>query len=800
MIIKYISISLKYLLKHPGYSVFSILGLSLAFASVFLIYSHLNYQYGYDKHFENHNRVYRVSGSINLPDNENIHAILGPKLSPVMKDEIPVIVEYCRLRPFPSECVVTADEESYYEEQVYNADPSVFNVFPVKFLYGTPVEALTGVGKAVISKRMANKYFGKTDALGEKFKINQLDYTVTAVIEDLPPNVHHRLDILISIQSMGPKAAEMFNAEFSENYWRPSCFHFIELGKNNSSDEVRRSFPAFYKAHMDEFGKRLNAKFDLILTPLPDVHFTPQFSYDYPKGNRSYIYLFIAAGIFLFFIATLNYTSLFSSSLTARVRSLGIYKINGAYGRQVYKLLISESFIVILTSALIAIFLISAFYTWTDDWIDQTPLKTMILSRNFFWLLFIILAFLSLAFLVPIILRANRNPVKLIKGERLRMHGKKFPIIGRGSVILQFSLSVILIISSLIITAQIKHMLSANIGYNPENVVQIKMHFPQVPTERIVTFKRELVKSPMIHKAAFSSNKPGEPLGTVYFDLDKGGTKESRIISLIGVDKDYISLMEMKMREGRNFNPEISTNNRVVILNEAGVEFLGLGDSIAGTILPFNDEVNIEIVGVTESGKYNSLHDESKPVAFHPDISNRGYMNVKLNTSDVLSAMEHIKAVYNEFFDGFPFQATFMEETVDNMYTEDINQSKLLTMFTVLSVILANIGLFGLVSLMSRKKTKEIGIRKVNGAQSWQIIMRLNREMVVWILIAVIIATPLTVYLMDLWLRNFASRIEFKWWIIPAGGIIIFFTALLTTSWLTFRAANKNPVDTLRYE
>lgn len=801
MILKFISISLKYLMKHPAYSIFSIIGLSLAFTSVFLIYSHISYQFGYDKYFDNYDRVYRVSGSISLPDNENIHAILGPKLSPAMEDEIPAIVEYCRLRPFPSECVIIAGEDSYYEEQVYNADPSVFKVFPLKFLYGTPAESLTGVGKAVISKSMANKYFGKTDALGEKFKINQRDYTVTAVIEDTPPNVHHRLDILLSIESMGPKAAEMFNAEFSENYWRPSCFHFIMLGKNNSIEEVERSFPAFYEAHMDEFGKRLNANFELILTALPEVHFTPQYSYDYPKGNRSYIYLFIAAGIFLFLIATLNYTSLFSSSLTARVRSLGIYKINGAYGRQVYKLLISESVIVILSSVLIAIFLISAFNSWTNGLIEQTPIGTLISSRNSLWLLLIVLAFLALAFIIPIVLRANRNPVKLIKGENVRMHGKKFPIIGRGSVILQFSLSVILIISSLIITRQVRYMLSANTGYNTDNVVQIKMHFPDISPEKIVTFKQELLKSPLIQKAAFSSNIPGEPLGTVYFDLNKGGTKESRIISLIGIDKDYISLMEMKLKQGRNFNPELSTNsNRVIILNEAGVEFLGLGDSIAGTVLPFNDEINIEIIGVTESGKYNSLHEESRPIAFHPEISNRGYMNVKLTTSDVPSAMEYIKAVYDDFFEDFPFQATFMDETVENMYREDINQSKLLTMFTLLSIILANIGLFGLVSLISRKKTKEIGIHRVNGAQSWQIVLRLNREMLLWVLIAVLIATPFTIYLMDLWLRNFAGRTEFRWWIIPLGGIIILSTALLTTSWITFRAANRNPVDTLRYE
>ncbi|MFW5820148.1 MAG: ABC transporter permease, partial [Bacteroidota bacterium] len=658
-----------------------------------------------------------------------------------------------------------------------------------------------GVGKAVTSENTAKKYFGKTDAVGEKFEINQLEYTITAVIEDLPPNVHHRLDILLSIQSMGPKAAEMFNAEFSENYWRPSCFHFIMLGENNSIEEIEKGFPAFFNAHMDEFGKRLNATFGLILTPLPDVHFTSGYSYDYPKGSRSYIYLFIAAGIFIFFIATLNYTSLFSSSLTARVRSLGIYKINGAIGQQVYKLLISESIIVILASVLISIFLITAFNTYTNELIVQAPLTTLISSRNFIWFLLIILGFLAMAFIIPIILRANRNPVNLIKGENVRMHGKKFPIVGRGSVILQFSLSVILIISSLIITRQVRYMLSADVGYNSDNILQIKMHFPQTPPEKIVTFKQELLKSPLVRKAAFSSNIPGEPLGTVYFDLDKGGTKESRIISLIGIDKDYISLMEMKLSQGRNFNPDISTNNnRVIILNEAGVEFLGLGDSIAGTILPFNDEINIEIIGVTESGKYNPLHEESKPIAFHPDISNRGYMNVKLNTSDLHSAIEYIETVYNEFFEDFPFQATFMDETVENMYREDINQSKLLGLFTVLSIILANIGLFGLVSLMSRKKTKEIGIRKVNGAQSWQIVLRLNRELLLWVFIAVIIATPFTIYLMDLWLKNFASRVEFRWWIIPVGGIVILLTALLTTSWITFRAANKNPVETLRYE
>ena len=797
MIRTYINIAFKYLVRQPSYSVLSILGFSLAFASVFFIYSHVSYQNSFDKHVDTWDRVYRLSGAINLPDNENIHALLGPRLSPVMKEEMPAIEQMTRLFPFEEKCIIQADEQVYFEEQVYFADSTVFEVFPLTFLYGTPRKALITKGQVVISESIARKYFGTPDALGKQLILNGKNpLEVTGVTRDLPANVHHKMHILLSMKSIGPDVLERMELSESENYWRPSVYHFILLGAQNSIEEVEAAFPAFYEKYMAEFGTFLKADFKLIITSLPDLHFTPQYSYDLPKGNRSYSYLLIAAGIFLLLIALLNYINLFSASMASRTRSLGILKINGAERSQVYKLLITESLMVIIVSAGIAWFLLTGVEAWFMEQLGGAFLKSGFNTGSFLILILLIFIAFTLSFLLSVVSRVYGQPILLLKGDAGQAKERRRYGLGKSSIILQFTLSVILIISSLLISRQVNYLLKADVGYNTDNIVQVKLHAEGLPLEKIFSFKQELKLSPMVEEAAYSSNAPGEALGTVHFKMDVDGLQASKIVSLLAVDADYIPLMQMELREGRNFDRNRPTDPQSgVILNEACIDFLGMGNTLSGKKIQ-----NIEILGVLKSGKYNSLHDNSRPVALYFETGNRGYMNVKLNTADLPAALEYIQETYNAFFERIPFEYSFLDQTVEEMYRNDINQSKLLGIFTLLSIVIANIGLFGLVALLNRKRIREIGIRKVNGAQKWQIVLLLGKQLMVWVAIAVVIAFPVTWYITRLWLQNFATKISFSWWIIPLGGGVILLSALLTTSMMTLKAANRNPVDTLRYE
>ncbi|MCK5693334.1 MAG: FtsX-like permease family protein, partial [Bacteroidales bacterium] len=242
--------------------------------------------------------------------------------------------------------------------------------------------------------------------------------------------------------------------------------------------------------------------------------------------------------------------------------------------------------------------------------------------------------------------------------------------------------------------------------------------------------------------------------------------------------------------------PDQPTDSQTgIILNEACISFLGLGDSLVGKHIQ-----QMEILAVLKNGKYNSLHEESRPVAIYFMTANRGYMNVKLNTADLSGALKYIEDTYYQFFDNIPFEYGFLDQTMEEMYRNDINQSKLLGVFTILSIVIANIGLFGLVSLLNRKRIREIGIRKVNGALKWQIVVLLGKQLVLWVAIAVVIAIPVTWYISRLWLQNFASRTSFSWWIVLLGGVIILLSAMITTAAMTLRASSRNPVETLRYE
>jgi putative ABC transport system permease protein len=409
----------------------------------------------------------------------------------------------------------------------------------------------------------------------------------------------------------------------------------------------------------------------------------------------------------------------------------------------------------------------------------------------------LVLAAISIAFLIPVISSVHRQPVTLLKGQSNQAHKRRLYGAGKGSIILQFTFSVILIISSLIITRQVQYLLKADVGYNTDNIVQVKLHAEGVPLENIFSFKQELRRSPLVAEAAYSSNVPGEALGTVHFKMDVDGQEASKILSLLAVDADYIPLMQMQLTEGRNFDPSRPTDPQSgVILNEACINFLGLGDSLVGRYV----SGQIQILGVLKNGTYNSLRDDSRPVALYFKTGTRGYMNVKLNTGDLQSALHFIQTTYESLFKNIPFEYSFLDQTVEEMYRNDINQSKLLGVFTFLSIVIANIGLFGLVSLLNRKRIREIGIRKVNGAHKWQIVILLGKQLVVWVAIALVIAIPVTWYISSLWLRNFATHTSFTWWIVLLGGAIILLSALITTATMTLRASSRNPVETLRYE
>ncbi|MDF1576722.1 MAG: ABC transporter permease [Bacteroidales bacterium] len=797
MIRTYITIAFKYLVRQPAYSVLSILGFSLAFASLFVIYSQVSYQRSYDRHLEIRDRVYRLSGEINLPDNENIHAQLGPRLAPVMKEEIPAVVQMARLVSFDEKCLVHAGEQIFFEDHVYFADTTVFELFPLQFLYGTPQNALLTEGQTVISESFAEKYFGSADVLGRQLKINNdRIYEVTGVTKDLPDNVHHKLHMLLSMKSLSPPVLELLDAEDSENYWRPFAYSFILLGENNSISEVEHAFPAFYEKHMAQFGNFLKADFKLIITALPDLHFTPQYTYDLPKGNRTYSYLLMAAGLFLLLIALLNYTNLLSASLASRTHSLGIFKINGAERFHIFKLLITESLILIVIAVAVAWFMLTAAETWFTGRLSGTLMQSGFRTASFLLLTLLVLAAISLAFILTIISRVYRQPIHLLKGDsslgaKIKRYG-----FGKGSIVIQFTFSVILIISSLLITRQVQYLLKAGIGFNTDNIVQVKLHAEGVALEKIFSFKQELKKSSVVREVAYSSNVPGEVFATSHFKVDADGQEASKIVSLLAIDADYLPLMQMELKEGRNFDRDRPTDPQSgVILNEACIGFLGMGDSLTGKRIR-----EIEIIGVVKNGKFNSLHEESRPVALYFMTGNRGYMNVKLNTGDLSGALIQIQDTYEKFFDNIPFEYSFLDQTVEQMYRNDINQSKLLAIFTILSIVISNIGLFGLVSLLNRLRIREIGIRKVNGAHRWQIVLLLGKQLLVWVAVAIDLAIPVTWYVSRLWLQNFATRISFSWWIVLLGGVIILLSAMITTAGITLRASARNPVDTLRYE
>ncbi|MEZ5070273.1 MAG: FtsX-like permease family protein [Bacteroidales bacterium] len=784
MIRTHCTIAFKYLRSHPSYSLLSILGFSLALAGTFLLLSHLLYQRDFDKHVSTWDRVYRLSGEINLPANENIHGCLGPRLGPVMKEEMAAVEEMTRLVPFEEECILGREGIRHFEDQVYYADPSVFRVFPLDFLQGDPERSLVSSGQMVISESVARKYFDRTDVVGEQLTLNQnMVFEISGVTRDLPANVHHKMHILISMATFRPEMQAMIQGNDSENYWRPFAFHFLLLKKQNTAADVEAAFPAFYKEHMAEFGEALQASFRLIVTPLPELHFTPEYAYDMPKGSRDYEGLLILAGTFLMLIALLNYSNLLAASLAQRQESLERFRTTGASRKQILSLLFTESLLLMGASMLAAYLLVGLARTRVGAWFGASPLPAE--SGQGLLLLvsgLLLLAFLA-AFVLPVSTRMGRKPGLTLAG------------LGKSSVVIQFGFSVFLVISSLLITRQVRFLLDGDMGYRTDAVLQIRLHAEDAPLEKILTLKQELNGLAAVEQVAYCTNIPGEPLATAHFKMDADGLEASKIVSLVGIDADYLPLMDMELKEGRNFHPGGPAAQEGILVNEACIDFLGMGESLSGQRIR-----DIEILGVVKNARYNSFREEARPIAFYCNTEKRGYLIARLQSADLRESLRAVEAVYGEVFPDRPFEATFLDETVASMYRDDILQNRLLVLFTLLSITIANTGLFGLVALLHRRRRKEVGIRKANGATTTHIVLLLIRQVFVWIFLAACGAVPLSWYLSGRWLQNFTQRTDFSFSLVLWGILLTLGTALITTGFITLQAARRNPVDTLRHE
>jgi putative ABC transport system permease protein len=794
MISHYIKTAKNNVLNKKSTSLLSLFGLSIAFLSIFYIYSYVSFELSYDSFYKNAHKIYRISGDIVAAENTRTHAIIGPLMGPGLKEEFPEVEDFTRLTPFQHNILLEFEDKSFTVKEAYRVDHSLFDIFSLEFIYGDKKDALVGPDQIVINESLSHIIFGKMNPVGIILMCNEKPYTIKGVIKDSPANAHHKLNVLFSPAEINPD--ELREVRRSEKFWAPSAYTFIMLKQNSDITAITENFESFFNLHMATFGKRINAKFELVATPLKDLHFSRHMSYDYPKGNELYTYSLIFIALFIFILAMLNYGNMLIFRSVENAKITGIKRTFGASRAIVFWQFLINSFVFITISVVLALIGLFVTLPYSEIITGIEPAKFIdgkeIVQIS---ILLIILSTVSSS-VIPFINQFRKQRIQLTNVKptnETKIRGLK---LGKSVVIVQFAISIILIIASIVISKQLNFLIESDMGFDKDNVVLIELPDEESELLKVDAFKDALKTSTLFSNIAFSNRVPGDVMGSIHFQLDVDGETVTKIVNSMSIDYDYIPLMGMKIKKGRNYNRDFKTGARQgVIVNEAFVDYCGFTDDIVG------EKVNgIEVIGIIENASFNSLHTEAEPVLFLLNPNPDGYVNIRLKTSKIDEAIRSLKDTWSAFFPDVPFEYQFLDQRVEMLYANDMRKNTLIRLFTLISIIISAMGFLNLATNISKQKTKEIGIRKVNGASSAQIIIMLNKNFLLLVIAAFVIAAPVAYYVMELWLKSFAYKTDISWWVFVLSGFIALFIALATVSFQTFRAARRNPVLSLKYE
>ncbi len=792
----YLRIALSNLLRRNN-ALISIIGLAIAFAAIFHIFSIVSFENGYDSQNKKAERIYRISGDIVAAENTMSHAVLGPLMGPGLKDEFPAVKSFTRLIPIRNTVKLATENNNIFEvEEAYTADTSVFNIFTFNFIYGDASQALRNPNEIVINKSLSKKIFGGKNPLGETIMRDGTPLIVAGVVNDSPENSHHKLNVLFSMGDQWSDLSGIPSTRLSEAYWMPVCYVFVMLKKGAKIESITNNFQPFYEKYMSEFGKAINAKFAPIAIPLKDLHFSQNMSYDYPKGNRTYATIFLIIGIFILVVSFLNYSNLLVSQNVVQSKNIGIRKINGASQTDIYLQMFINSILILTVALIFGIVLYSVSISLLNS---NSLINSQTLSVQTVALLSIVLV-VGLALvssLIPFLNQMKKSGLKLLNKNKSNVINSGQISFGKTSTIAQLSLSIMLLIAIMFIGKQLSFLTQSNMGFDKDNVVLLKLNKTVCNAETVNSLKQEILRNPNVESVAFSHRSVGDVLGSFHLQIDRDGKEVTKIVNGLGIDYDYIPLMKMQLTKGRNFATDFNDNSfKSMIVNEAFIKFCGLTSPVVGQKIE-----DTKIVGVLKDVSFNSLKNETNPVVFFLDEQKEGFLNIRIKAgADMRSTLASIQTQWQSFFKDEPFSTQFLDNRVKMMYNDDYAKSKLIGLFTIIIMLIALMGLFNISLLLGKQRTKEIGIRKVNGAEISEILTMLNKDFVKWVIIAFVIATPIAYYAMNKWLENFAYKTTLNWWIFALAGVLALGIAVLTVSWQSWRAATRNPVEALRYE
>jgi putative ABC transport system permease protein len=794
----YLKLALRNLLGQKKYTLFNSLGLIIACLSILIISIWIKNELSFDKFHKKADRIYRLTAKEDWPNGYKAHFawMFSHDWNKQIEPFFPEIEKIARIAPM-RKTAVKYNENEFFTKNVFVADSSFFDVFDIVFTQGVKTSFVNTINSVVISQTIANKLFHDKTAIGNMIKLSgefeekMHDYQIVGVMQPLPHNSHFHADFLVNNSDKG---------------FLNTSYYYVLLKKGSDYKSLVNKFDDFKKIHF----KKENSQYTTFnLQPITEIHLFSNKDRELEmNGDIKTIWLFILIGMVILVIAIINYINLNIASYLKHSDNFIVTRFFGAQGTDIILQFLFESIIVAFFVVLISLLL-------------HTPI-TGLLSRidgfNIQGNTGISFTILVSLFLLVILIFAGTYPAMFFNSSLQRKRynlktGKdvfsKKLYFSKLMLIVQFTLSIILIIAALTIKKQNILAFSNRVTQDYNNIIifknlnwEIKPLYPK--------FKAELLQNSLITDVSAAMSEPTFDDKDVFTikDGDLKPEKKKLALHMLICDDNLVNFLNLKIIAGENFPKYIPKQTfESYILNEEATKYLGFDnpDEAIGKRLRFNFDIDSilfggKIVGVVRDFHYATLHNEIRPlVMFQQPVWYWTFM-VKFNPKNKAQALQLINTSWKKVYPDYPFDYIYLDDLYNEAYSKEITQSRIINLFSIIGLLIACIGLICLTSYSAETRTKELGIRRVNGARVTDLLVMLNKNLAKWVVIAIVIAFPVAWYAMNKWLQNFAYKIELSWWIFVLAGIIVLGISLLTVTWQSWRAATRNPVEALRYE
>ncbi len=807
MLRNYIKIAFRNLMKHKFVSFINLSGLTIGLACCLLIALYILNELNYDRFNHNASRIYRVTRSFNQADGKvSLHLnTVAPPFGPLLKNDFPDIQKVTTLFPIGDVTIHYADK-ILNEHNCFFADENLFSVFDFTVTRGNPQKALSDPYCVMLSEELAHKYFGNDDPINKMVLLgNTRNFKVSGVYRSLPANAHFHPELMVSFSTLNDSA--FYGAEKLRTSWGNNSFlTYLLLPENYPAQQMEKQFPAFLDRRMphDAKGTYIPSKGTaLYLQKLTDIHLRSHLDDEVEEnGDIKRVYIFSVIAAFILLIACINYMNLTTARSVLRAREIGIRKVAGAERSTIIAQFLIESVLITYIALLLAVILTALTLPWVNRLSGQHLTLQPILTAGFLVPLLLLPVIVGiLSGIYPAAFLSSFKPVKVLKGL-FKLKSGSFSL-RQTLVVVQFSISIILIICTMVVFKQLRFLQQKSLGYNKEQVVTIPNN---IPGGRYESFKNELLSFPGVLSMGRSSRIPtGRLLDAQGAEMpgNNGLAPVQTDVKYLVIDEGFIPTYGIKMAAGRNFSKDYSADSTSFILNESTVKALGWksNEDAIGKAFVYGDVRGI-IIGVTNDFNFESLHEKIVPMIFLPPVQGQGAnrISIKIATQDVPATMARIETLWRNFAPELPYTGSFLNERFAALYQSEQRQGSLFTLFSFLAIFIASMGLLGLSSFTISQRIKEIGVRKVLGASVGNLVGLLSINFIKLVVIAAVIAFPIAWFAMDSWLQHFAYRSTISWWLFIAAGVIAALIALATISFQTIRAALANPVKSLRTE